>query len=183
MTTPVLSFLLKLFLPVAAFGAGVAVAHHWDAGDIGTLQTKIATIERDDARAKAQALVAAADRVRREDRVTLESATAEAASRQKLADEKSQVAKEVHRHVPQSVNAHLCVPFGLVRLLDAASLGADPDALSLPAGRSDASCAPVEAAHLATNVAANYAAARENAEQLSVLQAWVGAEERAANGK
>ena len=171
------SFLLKLLLPAIAFGGGVYVAHHWDAGDVAALQTKIATIQRDDARAKAVALAAAADRMRRADAISLNGAVAEAAAQQKLADEKSIIAKEVHRHVASNGNSRLCIPYGLVRVLDAASIGADPDAFSLPAGQSDDSCAPVAADALAANVAANYAVARANAEQLSALQAWVREEE------
>lgn len=176
------SFLLKLLLPAIAFAGGVYVAHHWDAGDAAALQTKIATIQRDDARAKAEALAAAADRMRRADAISLKSAVAEAAAQQKLAQEKSTIAKEVHRHVARNSSNPVCISYGLVRVLDAASLGADPDSLSLPVGQSDESCAPVAAADLAANVAANYAAARANAEQLSALQAWV-LEEEAANGE
>ena len=176
------SFLLKLLLPAIAFGGGVYVAHHWDVGDIEALQKKIATIQRDDARAKAAALAAAADRMRRADAISLSGAAAEAAAQQKLADEKFVIAKEAHRHVPPDISNRVCVPYGVVRVLDAASLGADPDALSLPAGQSDGACAPVTAAALAANVAANYAAARANAEQLGALQAWVR-EEEAVSGE
>jgi hypothetical protein len=175
------SFLLKLLLPAIAFGGGVYIAHHWDAGDVAALQTKIATIQRDDARAKAKAVAAASDRMRRADAISLNSAVAEAASRQQLADQKSIIAKEVHRHVSPAISDRICVPFGLVRVLDAASLGADPDTLSLPAGQSDGACAPVTADALAANVAANYATARSNAERLNALQAWVTAEADAAN--
>ena len=176
-----LSFLLKLLLPAIAFAGGVYVAHHWDAGDIAALQTKIATIQRDDARARARALAAAADRLRRADAISLNSAVAEAAAQQKLADETSVIAREVHRHVASNVRNRVCIPYGLVRVLDAASLGADPDRLSLPAGQSDDTCAPVAADALAANVAGNYAAARANAEQLSALEAWV--REQEANGE
>jgi hypothetical protein len=61
-------------------------------------------------------------------------------------------------------------------VLDAASLGADPDGLPLAAGQSDGACAPVTAAALAANVAANYGTARSNAEQLNALEAWIKAE-------
>lgn len=176
-----LSFLLKLLLPAIAFGGGVCVTHHWDAGDIAALQTKIATIQRDDARAKADALAVAADRMRRADAISLNSAVAEAAAQQKLADQKFLIAKEVHRHVASNGNNRMCITYGLVRVLDAASLGADPDVLSLPAGRSDDACASLTAAALAANVAANYVTARANAEQLNALQAWIQAEADAAN--
>ena len=176
-----LSFLFKLLLPAIAFGGGLYVAHHWDAGDVAALQTRIATIQRDDARAKTEALAIAADRMRRADAISLQSAVAEAASQHRLADQKSLIAKEVRRHVASDISYRLCIPFGLVRVLDAASLGADPDTLSLPAGRSDDTCAPVAADALAENVAANYATARANAEQLNALQAWINAEADAAN--
>lgn len=175
------SFLLKLLLPAVAFGGGLYVAHHWDAGDVASLQKTIAIIQRDDARAKAVALAAAADRMRRADAISLKSAVAEAAAQQKLADKKSIIAKEVHRHVPPEISNRVCIPYGVVRVLDAAGTGADSDALSLPAGESDGACAPVTAAALAANVAANYAAARANAEQLGALQTWVKAEADAAN--
>lgn len=71
-----------------------------------------------------------------------------------------------------TLKKRLEIPMGFVRVLDAASLGADPDTLSLAPGQSDDSCAPVTAARLAASVAANYAIARENAEQLNALQAW-----------
>ena len=177
-----LSVLLKLLLPAIAFAGGAYVAHHWDAGDVEALQKKIAIIQRDDARAKVEALAAAADRLRRADAISLTAAVAEAAAQQKLDDQKSVIAKEVHRHVASDISRRVCVPYGVVRVLDAASLGADPDGLSLPAGQSDGACAPVTAASLAANVAGNYAAARANAEQLSALQAWVR-EEETVNGE
>jgi hypothetical protein len=176
-----LSFLLKLLLPAIAFGGGVYIAHHWDAGDVAALQKKIATIQRDDARAKAAALAAASDRMRRADALSLNSAVAEAAAQQKLADEKSVIAREVHRHVSPDISNRVCVPYGVVRVLDAAGLGADPDALPLPAGQSDGACAPVAADALAANVAANYATARSNAERLNALQAWVKAQADTSN--
>jgi hypothetical protein len=176
-----LSFLLKLLLPAIAFAGGIYIAHHWDAGDVAALQKKIAIIQRDDARAKTAMLAAAADRMRRADAISLNAAVAEATAQQRLADEKSVIAKEVHRHVASNVHNRVCLSFGLVRVLDSASLGADPDALSLPAGESDGACAPVAAADLAENVAANYAAARSNAEQLNALEAWVKAQADASN--
>lgn len=175
------SFLLRLLLPVVAFVGGLCAAHRWDAGDVQALHAQIAAIERDDARAKAAAIADAMDRVAREDRVSLARAVTEATAQQQLAHDASRVTREVHRHVPK--NDRFCVPYGLVRVLDAASLGADPDDLSLPAGQSDGACAPVDAARLASSVAANYAAARANAEQLNALQAWVKDETRAANSE
>ena len=164
------TFLAKLVLPVLAFGCGLYAAHHWDEGDIETLRAKIATVERDDARAKTLAIADAADRLKRADASSLNAAVAESAAQQKLVDEKSRLLQEVHLHV--SSRSHICIPYGVVRMLDAASLGVDPDILSLSAGQSDATCTPVTAADLAASVAANYASARANAEQLNALEAW-----------
>jgi hypothetical protein len=164
------SLLAKLVLPVLAFCGGLYAAHHWDEGDVRALQLKIATIQRDDARAEVIAVAAASDRMKRADAVNLNAAVAEAAAQQKLADAKSRLSREIPLHVSSSTP--FCISYGLVRVLDAASLGADPDALSLPAGQSDESCAPVTAAALAGSVAANYAVARSNAEELNALEAW-----------
>ena len=168
--TYMMSFLSKLAAIVLAFAGGLCAAHRWDEGDIESLQAKIATIARDDARAEALAVAQAAQRVKQADAISLNAAVAEAAAQQKLTGEKSRLLREVHVHVSSSTS--LCIPLGLVRLLDAASLGVDPDALSIPAGQSDDTCAPVTAAHLAASVAANYAVARENAEQLEALESW-----------
>lgn len=124
-----LSFMLKLVLAALAFGCGLYAAHHWDAGNIETLHAKIAAIERDDARATASAVTDAANRMKRADAISLNAAVAEAGAQQKLADQKLHLLQEVRLHV--SPRTRLCIPYGLVRLLDAASLGADPDALSL----------------------------------------------------
>ena len=64
-----------------------------------------------------------------------------------------------------------CIPWGLVRLHDAAILHVDPSALPLPAGQSDGSCSDVTAAALVAGVLANYSAAEANAQQLTDLQA------------
>lgn len=68
-----------------------------------------------------------------------------------------------------SAGGSTCVPFGLVRVLDAAALGLHPSALALPAGKSDADCTTIDYVALATNVIGNYGAARANAEQLNAL--------------
>jgi hypothetical protein len=68
-------------------------------------------------------------------------------------------------------------------VLDAAATGRDPAELPLGAGQFDESCAPVAASDLARRIAENYGAARQNAEQLNALEAWVRAEEAAAKGE
>lgn len=164
--------LLKFLLPaLLAFGAGLYAAHRWDAGEIAAL--KLA-----DAKSASLALDTRLRVIEAQDAVSIRAAVNEARSQQKLADAKNRIPNEVRRHVPSL--AQPCIPLGLVRVLDAAALDTDPDSLSLPAGQSDATCAPVDAARLAASVAGNYAVARQNAEQLNALEAWVAAESRSA---
>lgn len=168
------SFLLKFLLPaVLAFGCGVAAARHWDAGVIAEL--KLA-----DQTAQAQALHTALALREKQDAVTLAAALREAAAQQKIVAQTVTLTREIPIYVSPRIDSGRCITYGLVRVLDGAVLGTDPAALSLPAGKSDDSCAPVDAAALAANIAANYGAARANAEQLDGLQSWVRNEAHAA---
>lgn len=161
------SFLLKFLLPAAfAFGCGVAIARHWDEGAVADL--KLA-----DKTAQIHALHAALALQKKQDAVTLAAALHEAAAQQKIVTQTVTMTKEIPVYVSPRIDARDCIPYGLVRVLDSAALGADPASLSLPAGQFDDTCAPVKASDLAANVAANYGAARANAEQLGALQGWV----------
>lgn len=76
-------------------------------------------------------------------------------------------AEKIIQEIPVYVPSATCpLPGGFRLLHDAAARGDDPD----PAGRADAP--PVAAQDLARTVVDNYTACRENAEQLSALQAW-----------
>lgn len=75
----------------------------------------------------------------------------------------------IHVHDPVAPRAVGCIPYGLVRLHDAAAIGVDPDTLPLPSGVSDDACSPVAVTALAEAIADNYAAARANAAQLNDL--------------
>jgi hypothetical protein len=155
------AFVLRLFLPLAAALWGAFCMHRWDEGVIADL--KLA-----DARAQAASLSAALRKQAAQAALSQAASLREAAAQQALAAHSRVILEEIPRHV---ANDHRpCVPYGLVRVLDAAATGADPAALPLPAGRTDASCAPVTATALAARIAANYTAARANAEQLNALQ-------------
>lgn len=88
---------------------------------------------------------------------------------------KSKVRSHVHEPAPTAPRIVGCVTYGLVRQLDAAALGVDPDTLALPAGATDDACAPIENADLASVVGDNYATYRRVAQELSDLQANVTA--------
>lgn len=80
------------------------------------------------------------------------------------------IIKEVPVYVPADSPA---LPGGFRLLHDAASRGELPD----PANTADAPAVP--APDLATTIAANYLSCRENAEQLTALQAWVVSQQQA----
>lgn len=85
--------------------------------------------------------------------------------------------REVPIYVTPETDARLGgLPWGLVRMHDAAALGVDPASLPNPAGEPDDAASSVEASDLAAAVAGNYAGVcRADAEQLRDLQAWVRA--------
>lgn len=105
--------------------------------------------------------------------ISVHSAVKEGAAQQALAAVAATVKQKVphHVHEPAAPRAIGCVTYGLIRVLDAAALGIDPDDLALPAGKSDDACAPITNADLAAAVADNYASALSNAEQLNALEA------------
>lgn len=85
----------------------------------------------------------------------------------------------VIREVPKRVDAKsdLCpVPWGLVRLLDAAASGADPGdvAARIAPGQPDDAASDVKLSEIAALLAGNFGAARQNAGQLEALEKAVG---------
>lgn len=75
-----------------------------------------------------------------------------------------------------------CITWGMLRLHDAAVLGVDPSTLPLPAGATDAACAPTSPAAFMAAVVGNYGAAEQNAQQLNDLEADVQARANATAG-
>lgn len=106
------------------------------------------------------------------DKIALDAAVAEAAAQQKIVVQHDVITQEITKYVPVHVT---CITYGIVRLLNAASIGADPANVTHPAGQSDDACAPISPRALATNIIANYSIALQNAEQLNSLEAWITA--------
>lgn len=80
------------------------------------------------------------------------------------------IVKEIPYYVQDTST---CVTVGLIRVLDAAAVGADPADLALSPGEFNESCAGIGARALAGSIVENYGRARENAAQLAGLQAYV----------
>lgn len=146
---------------LAATGAAVTT-HKLDLGTINGLKL-----------AQANAVIAAENKARAQqqayDAIAVTQAKQEATDQAARADQAASQLHEVEFHVSTKVVASNCVPFGLVRVLDAAASGRIVNALSLPAGKSDDACAPLTWDALARSVVGNYYTARANEGQLNHL--------------
>lgn len=151
----------------AVLGAGWAVVH-----SIQTAAVKSIVAEDTAHTAKVEAAAAKIDAKQSDiDAHSAEvSATHQATLAKQAAVVKAKVRTHVHEPAPTAPRVVGCVTYGLVRQLDAAALGVDPDTLALPAGTTDDACAPVENADLAAVVGDNYATYRAIAQELTDLQ-------------
>lgn len=157
---------------VIGLGGGVYAGYRWEAGTVASL--KLADAQ------SATLAVQAADKSRaRQDAVTLGAALAEAKAQTKIVTQTQTITKEIPRYVTVHEDAVMCVPYGLVRLLDASALQTDPSGLGLPSGKSDDDCTPLKATDLAVALLDTYGDFQANAEQLTALQAWVVANQKA----
>lgn len=148
---------------LAGTASGAFLMHKLDAG-------KYEALVAANQRAVAIATQKAKDIQAATDKIALDDAVAEAKAQQQIVVQHDYVTQEIPHYVPVHV---ACITYGIVRLLDAASLGSDPANAPIPAGKSDDACSPVTARQLAASVLANYATALANAEQLNALEGWV----------
>jgi hypothetical protein len=124
-----------------------------------------------------------AKRISAQDKASAQVSLTDAVAQQRLSDARANIQRKVSVHVTHVQDTHTCVPYGVVRVLDASVLGVGPDTLQLAPGKSDDACAPVTASDLARSVADNYAVAAQNAAQLDDLEAAIKAINLAANGE
>lgn len=135
---------------------------------------RIEAMKADYAKAETEAVRRALELQQAQAAIDLKAAVDEARAQREIVTVTETITKEIPVHVP--VASKCPVTVGFVRVLDAAVLGVAPGSLSLPAGKSDESCADVDPRTLALNITANYRAVCEaNAQQLTNLQAWVRA--------
>lgn len=152
-------------------GAGVGwTVHRLD-------QATIAQIQLADSQAALAATQKAAALQKAQDDISLKAAVADAQSQAKIVTQTVTVTKEIPAHVS---DASHCITYGLVRVLNAAATGADPDAVPASPGQSDDACAPVSWRDFAGDIVADYEAGRQNAQQLDDLEDWVRAQAKAA---
>lgn len=93
------------------------------------------------------------------------------------------ITKEIPKYVTVETDKSYPVPCGLVRLHDAAALGADPADLDNPAGLADGETCPVKDSDLAAIIVWNYGVTHEDEAQIAGLQDALRALANAAGDK
>lgn len=171
MTLPSVLGLKAALLSAAAAGllglaGGAYAGYRWEHAIV--LEERLAA-----AKATADAVRLAKEAKDRQFAVDLAAAVAEAAAQAKIAGFREALRMRIGDYVTPAQDARVCVPYGLVRVLNAAVLQTDPGALQLAPGQSDDACSPVKASVLADAIVAWLSVARANAQQLTALQQWV----------
>lgn len=115
-------------------------------------------------------------------KVSVRTSTAEANAQAKITAQGRATHEKVRYYVKAVPVDRACVPYGLLRVLDAAGLGLDPASVQLPAGQSDDACAPLSPPDFAAALTDRFTDARANAEQLNALQEDLRQRIDAANG-
>lgn len=161
MSSPV-TFVVLGAIALAAVGTAKLVSR-LDAAHLAELKQSVAEANLAAAQ-KSLALTAA------QEALSQQTGAAEGQAQAQIITRTNTIIQKVPQYVTVTQD-RACVPYGLVRVLDAAALGLDPADLQPPAGQSDDACAPVTTSDLARSVAGNYGVARQNAEQLNGLEA------------
>lgn len=149
---------LSLFAAAAAaiggFAAGWKV-HDWrdGAAEVHAARAAVTTVQR---QAAASQTIAVADQ-RAQDRIRTVTRT---------------LIERVPAHVTPATDAGFPVPWGFVRLHDAAAAGDDLSAAAADPGRPDGAPSDVKASEAAAAVVANYGSCRADQARLAELQAW-----------
>lgn len=154
--TPTILKWSAIALAVVVLTGGAAyVKHEWDAGQKARVQVQAARAIN----TRVTHAVATSDHA---------AATAEVKAQERIVVRTRTLRERIPVYVP--VNAP-CIPWGVVRLHDAAVLHLDPGSLQPPAGQPDDACSDVAPRAFVDAVVANYGTADANAEQLNALEA------------
>ena len=156
--------LIAAALSALLAGAGAwKVTHTYDSA-------KYVTLQRDYATAQTRAIAA----VQARDKAALavnDAAVAENATVQNTITTHTVTLIQQVPHYVHETSVSNCVPFGIVRVLDAQIYGVTPDQLPLPAGSTDDSCSPLGWPAVASALVADLGTCKQNAEQLNLLGA------------
>ncbi|MBV9548261.1 MAG: hypothetical protein JO256_01150 [Alphaproteobacteria bacterium] len=188
MLTTLLSWLTgKVAGPVATFCAVIfAIAALWQTARIegvfgGGLKVQVATLQaqlaaRDLAAAKAQsrALIAREQRAEKSER----EAASHAAEQIRTQTQIETIVQKVPVYVSAKSDQDCRLPWGFVRLFDAAAGGGDLDTVraAIAPGQPDDAASDVSLSEALAVLSANFGAARQNADQLEHLEKAVAAD-------
>lgn len=153
-------------LALTVIGVGIRIGYIWQHGQVVELRAQKAAAARVE---RAQSVSLA--------HVTQTSQHAEAAAQGTLRAQATRTRKAIVRYVhdPSHPVPVPCVSWGMLRLHDAAVAGVDPGDLVPPPGEPTDACSSVKTSDFMATIVDNYAAARENAEQLDALEADINA--------
>jgi hypothetical protein len=161
-------------------GAALGLVLLGFAGGLKFDQGAVEKIRRQDAEAAAASLQAQIAHQRQVDAITARSDQEAAVHAAQATAVTIAQRKELPRHVTPSSDARCIVPFGALRVHDAAARGLSADALPIPAGKSDADASGLALSGLLDSVTANYGTCRQARQTLIDLQGWVRSQQAAA---
>lgn len=156
--------LIAAALFAAGCASGAVTMRHFDDGRYEKLVAH-------DAQAQADAEQEARDIEGLQTRLNAEATINEANQQARLAQKTLTLIRKVPVYVTAKADAVACIPWGVVRVLDAAVAGVDPATLPTPAGQPDDACSDVKASEASAILAEDIGAANQNAEQLNALEA------------
>lgn len=159
-----LGLLGAIALAAASAAGGASVMHRIDDGRYQKLVAH-------DAQAQATAEKRAREIEGLQTRLNAEASVNEANQQARLAQKTITLIRKVPTYVTAKADAVGCIPWGVVRVLDAAIAGVEPATLPTPAGQPDDACSDVTASEAASVLAEDIGAANQNAEQLNALEA------------
>lgn len=170
--------LALVVLVAAAAGGGARVAYLFEHN---ARTAEVQTIRTAEATERARVVTVAARLQHIQDGLSTVHAVAEASAQERITTRTITRVQEVPRYVTQTVEHRIgCIPWGVVRVLDAAATHRDPADLVPAAGQPDDACAPIAPAAFTAGLVGNYGVADQNAEQLDALISDVRARTSAA---
>jgi hypothetical protein len=129
------------------------------------------------AEAKAAARASAIERT--SGQITVQAQAQEARAQTKIQLIHDVQIKEIPTYVTAQTDHDFAIPWGLVRVHDAAAIGVDVSGISLPAGQSDGAASVITPSQFGSLIVDNYGACHADAQQLSDLQAFIRAQSAA----
>jgi multidrug efflux pump subunit AcrA (membrane-fusion protein) len=163
LASSVSGLLVLLSVVGGLLGLGAFEQHKIDADSLDKLKASYAQAEQ----------IATAQAAATQKQIDDQAASAVQAEQAAQTDLSSSLQKELANAPIIHTVAANCVPYGLVRVLDAAASGRLSTSLALPAGKSDDACSSVTWAALERSVVSNYYTALANNEQLNALIAYL----------